>query len=89
MFYKVNLRKKLLNLLTDSWEKRGLLLLLSSARAVRAIALANHSLQSCFFQKEFFGELTVFWHLKMDFTIFLTVILSDLIKLSLSFKTKI
>ena len=53
------------------------------------MALANHSLQSCFFQKEFFGELIVFWHLKMEFMIFLTVILRDLIKLSLSFKTKI
>ena len=53
------------------------------------MALANHSLQSCFFQKEFFGELIVFWHLKLDFMIFFTVILRDVIKLSLSFKTKI
>ena len=63
-------------------------LLLSSARAVRAVACANHSLQSYFFQKEFFGELIVFRHLNMDFTIFFSVILSDLNKLSLSFKTK-
>ena len=30
------------------------------ARAVRAMECANHSLQSCFFQKDFFGELIVF-----------------------------
>ena len=59
---------------------------LPSARAVQVMACANHSLQSYFFQKEFFGELIVFRHL--DFTIFLNVILSDLSKLSLSFKTK-
>ena len=64
-------------------------MLLSSVRAVRAMACANHSLQSCFFQKKFFGELIVFWRLKMDFMIFFTIILRDLIKLSLSFKTKI
>ena len=52
------------------------MLLLSSARAVRAMACANHSLKSYFFQKEFFGELIVFWHLNMDFTIFLNVILA-------------
>ena len=46
------------------------------------------SLQSDFFQKEFFVEVIVFRHLNMDFTIFLNVILSDLSKLSLSFKTK-
>ena len=38
--------------------------------------------------KEFFGELIVFRHLNMDFTIFFNVILTDLSKLSLSFKTK-
>ena len=41
-----------------------------------------------FFQKEFFGESILFWHQNMDFEIFLTVILRDLVKLSLSFKTK-
>ena len=46
-------------------------LLLSSARAVRAVACANHSLQSYFFQKEFFGELIVFWHFNMDLQSFL------------------
>ena len=51
------------------------MLLLSSARAVRAMACATHSLQSLFFQKEFFGELIVFWHLNMDLTIFFNVIL--------------
>ena len=61
---------------------------LPSARAVQVMACANHSLQSYFFQKEFFGELIVFRHLNMDFTIFFNVILSDLSKLSLSFKTK-
>ena len=47
-----------------------------------------HSLQSFFFQKELFGELIFSRHLNIDFKNFLTVILSDLIKLSLSFKTK-
>ena len=42
------------------------MLLLSSARAVLAIACANYSLQSYFFQKEFFSELIVFRHLNMD-----------------------
>ena len=65
-----------------------MLLLLSSARAVQAMACANHSLQSYFFQKEFFGELIVLRHLNMDFTIFFNVILTDLSKLSVSFKTK-
>ena len=55
-----------------------LLLLLSSARRVRAMASANQSLQSYFLQKEFFGELIVFRHLNMGFVIFLNVILSDL-----------
>ena len=38
---------KLWNLLTESREKKWVLLSFSSARAVRAIACANHSLQSC------------------------------------------
>ena len=37
-----------------------------------------------FFQKEFLGELIVFRHLNMDFTIFFNVIVSDLSKLSLT-----
>ena len=61
-----------------------LLFLLSSARGVRAMASANQSLQSYFFQKEFFGELIVFRHLNMDFVIFFNVILSDLSILSVS-----
>ena len=65
-----------------------MLLLLLSARAVRAMACANHSFQSYFFQKEFFGELIVFRHFNMDLQSFFNVILSDLSKLSLSFKTK-
>ena len=52
---------------------------------MRAVACANHSLQSYFFQKEFFGELIVSRHLIMNFTNFFNVILSDLSKLSLSF----
>ena len=48
-----------------------LLLLLLSARAVRGMACANHSLQSYFFQKEFFGELIVFRHFNMDLQSFL------------------
>jgi len=55
-----------------------LLLLLSSARRVQAVASANQSLQSYFLQKEFFGELIVFRHLNMGFVIFFNVILSDL-----------
>ena len=62
--------------------------MLSSARDVRATACANHSLQSYFFQREFFGELIAFRHLNMDLTIFLNVMLTDLSKLSISFKTK-
>ena len=62
--------------------------MLSSARDVRAMACANHSLQSYFFQKEFFGELIAFRHLNMDLTIFLNVMLTGLSKLSISFKTK-
>ena len=53
-----------------------------------AVACANHSLQSYFFQKEFFGKFIVFRHLNKNFKIFFNVILSDLSKLSLSFKTK-
>ena len=68
-----------------------MLLLLSSARAVQAMASANYSLQSYFFQKEFFSELIVFWHfnMDMDFTLFLNVILSNLSKLSLSLRQKL
>ena len=62
--------------------------MLSSVRDVRAMACANHSLQSYFFQREFFGELIAFRHLNMDLTIFLNVMLTDLSKLSISFKTK-
>ena len=51
---------------------------------MRAVACANHSLQSYFFQKEFFGELIVLRNLIMNFTNFFNVILSDLSKLSLS-----
>ena len=65
------------------------MLLLKSVRAVRAVACANHSLQSYFFQKEFFGELIVFRPLNVNFAIFFNVILRDLSKLSLSFKTKL
>ena len=65
-----------------------LLLLLLSARAVRAMARAKHSLEGYFFHKGLFGELMVFRHLNMDFTIFFNVILSDFSKLSLSSKTK-
>ena len=57
-------------------------------QAVWAMVGGNHSLQSYFFQKEFFGELLVFRTLNVDSKIFLTVILSCLIKLSLTFKTK-
>ena len=43
------------------------MLLLSSVQAVQLLWLcANHSLQSYFFEKEFFGELIVFGHLSMD-----------------------
>ena len=52
-------------------------MLLLSARAV-AMVCGNHSLQSYFFQNEFFGELIVFRHLNMDFKIFLTIIFKQL-----------
>ena len=64
-----------------------LLLLLSSGLAMRAVVCANHSLQSSF-EKNFSVKLIAFWHLNMDFTIFFNVILTDLSKRSLSFKTK-
>ena len=69
------------------------LLLLSSSRAVRAMECADPSLQGFFFLFKFislknFGELIVFRHLNMDFTIFLRVVLSDVSKLPLSFKKK-
>ena len=38
-------------------------------------------------QKEFVAESIVLWRLNMDFAIFFNVILSDLSKLSLGFKT--
>ena len=65
-----------------------LLLLLLSARAVRAMACAKHSLEGYFFQKGFFGELMVFRHLNMDFPFSFNVILGDFSKISLSSKTK-
>ena len=65
-----------------------MLLLLSSPQAVRAVACANHCLQSYFFHKEFFGEFIVFQNLNMNLTTLFNVILSDLSKLSLGFKTK-
>ena len=46
------------------------------------------SLQSYFFQKEFFVEVIVFRHLNMDFTIFFSVILSDLSKHFSQFQDK-
>ena len=52
-------------------------MLLLFARAV-AMVCENHSLQSYFFQNEFFGELIVFRHLNMDFKIFLTIIFKQL-----------
>ena len=59
-------------MLNDSGKKRRvlLLLLLSSARAVQAMADANHFLQSCFSQKKFLGELIFFRHLSMDYITF-------------------
>ena len=65
-----------------------MLLLNVIERAVRTTVCANHSLQSCFSRKEFFGEFIVFRYLNMHFTIFFNVILGDFNKLSLSFKTK-
>ena len=68
----------------DSREKRWLVLLLSSPRAVRVMACADHSLQ-IFLQKYFFGKLIVLRHLSMDFTILRVINLSQL---SLSFRIK-
>ena len=64
------------------------MVLFSSLRTVQAVACANHSLQSYFFLKEFFGKFIVFRHLNKNFKIFFNVILRDWSKLSLSFKTK-
>ena len=55
-----------------------MLLLLSSARAVRVMSFANHSLQKSFSLEEFFCELIVFRYPNMDFTIFCNVISSEL-----------
>ena len=52
-----------------------MLLLLSSALAVRAMACANHFFAKLFLSKRIFVELIVFRHLNMEFTIFLNVIL--------------
>ena len=76
-----------MNLSTDGRRKRWVLLL-SSPQAAQAVACANHCLQSYFFHKEFFGEFIVFQNLNMNFTILFNVILSDLSKLSLGFKTE-
>ena len=56
-------------MLNDSRKKRRVLLL-SSARAVQAMAGADHFLQSCFSQKEFLGKLIFFRHLSMDYITF-------------------
>ena len=53
---------------------------MSSARAVRAMVCANHSLQTCFSQKELFIEYGIFNLFKCY------LVLNDLSKLSLSFK---
>ena len=53
-------------------------MLLSFAKAVWVMVCGNDSLQSYFFQNEFFGELIVFRHLNMDFKIFLTIIFKQL-----------
>ena len=47
-----------------------MLLLLSSAPDVQAMAYGNHSLQSHLFPKEFFDELIVFRLLNMDLQFF-------------------
>ena len=65
-----------------------MLLLLSSPQAAQAVACANHCLQSYCFHKEFYGEFVVFQNLNMNLTTLFNVILSNLSKLSLSFKTK-
>ena len=51
---------------------------------------AGYGVCKSFFASYFklFGELIVFRHLNMDLTIFFNAILSDVSKLSLSFKTK-
>ena len=57
-------------MLNDSRKKRRVLLLLLSARAVQAMACANHFLQSCFSQKDFLGELIFFRRLSIDYITF-------------------
>ena len=56
--------------------------LLSSASAVWAMVWANHSLQTCFSQKELFIEYGIFNLFKCY------IFLNDLSKLTLSFKIK-
>ena len=53
-----------------------------SSAELQAMTCAIHSLKS------YFGELIVFCHPNMNFTIRFNVTLSDLSKLSLSFNTK-
>ena len=57
-------------MLNDSRKERPVLLLLLSARAVQAMACANHFLQSCFSQKDFLGELIFFRRLSIDYITF-------------------
>ena len=59
-------KRKRLNLLTDSKEKRWVLLLLSFPRAVRAMACANHSLISSCFSSAYVEILSTWevWRLK-------------------------
>ena len=61
-------------------------MLLLSARAVQAMACANHFLQSCFSQKDFLGELIFFRRLSIDYITFSNAMFKDLRKLSPSFK---
>ena len=61
------IKRKCLNLLTDSKEKRWVLLLLSSPRALQAMARANHFLKSYFLSITIFRWINSFPALKYGF----------------------
>ena len=72
-------------MLTDSREEMSVVVV------VNCVSCAGYDVCKSFFAKLLLskGELIVFRHLNMAFTIFSTVILSDLIELySVNFKTK-
>ena len=72
-YSRINTRDKLqiLTLAKQMYPGQNDFFLNQYEEAVRVVACTNHSLQSYFFQKEFFGELIVFRHFNMDLQSFL------------------